>query len=387
MSIQKKRPKMWVVMTTPMIVQFFMRPHFQVLRQHFSLTVVANEDCRQLLDAYDLQDVEQIVIPLVREINLKQDLLATYKLWRLLLAAKIDVLWSVAPKAGIVGMLAGWLARVPFRCHIFQGEVWATAQGMKRTLLRSIDRLIAWFASETLVVSASERDFLVREGILRTQHAKVVGNGSICGVNRQRFKPDAEVRSKMREQLAIPEDMPVVLYVGRLKRDKGVLDLVAAWLKVRASGPRSVLAIVGPDEEQIVARIHDMCDESVRADLRIEGLSHQPEHWVAMADVLCLPSYREGFGNVLIEASSAGLPVVATRIYGIEDAMREAQTGLSFERGNIEELAACLRRLLDDPDLRARLGAAGQAFVAEKFDSERVVLAYCQYFLQHIANR
>jgi glycosyltransferase involved in cell wall biosynthesis len=373
-----------MVMTTPLALQFFFHHHLKALSQNFDLTVVANEDCSLLIKSMGLESVRLIVIPVKREISLYSDLQGLWKLWRLMKREQFDAVWSVSPKAGLLGMLAAWLASITFRCHMFQGEVWLTRHGLIRQILRLADYLIARLANKSLVVSGTERDFLIKEGILPERNSSVLGNGSICGVNLTRFKSNQIERKKKRNELDIKDNEIVVIFLGRIKRDKGVLDLIAAWKQLNAEGVQFSLIIVGPDEDQLLCYIKEQANELKDVNFYYEDLSTVPEVWLNASDILCLPSYREGFGNVVIEASSTSLPVVASRIYGVVDAMRDGETGLSYASGNISELSNCLKCLIKNDRLRIQLGNSGRKFVRQNFDENEVINRYTSFFDENV---
>src|SRR5439155_130500 len=158
-------------------------------------------------------------------------------------------------------------------------------------------------------------------------------------------------------RLAIPNEAILVLYIGRLKRDKGVLDLVAAWKTLAPVHPILHLAVVGPDEDGLDGEIRATAGKDLLPRLHISGFTSEPEATINAANILALPSYREGLGNVILEAGACELPVVASKIYGIVDALREGETGLMHPPGDRAALAQCIDTLVRDPLLRARLGA------------------------------
>jgi glycosyltransferase involved in cell wall biosynthesis len=374
-------PKLCIVTTSPIVVRFFLMPHLRQLAGAFDVTLVANDDCSDVLG--DLAShVRMVVVPVQREIAPWQDQVALVQLIALFRRERFDGVVTIAPKAGLLGNMAAFVARVPYRCHIFQGEVWASRTGPIRALLRLADMITSRTTTEVLVVSATEREFLISEGILTAARSTVLDRGSICGVDTTRFAPSPELRRNLRNAIGIPQDAPLVLFLGRLHRDKGVLDLVTAWTRLAGLNPDLHLAIVGPDEDNLVPRIRNLAGTAFANRLHLQGLTSRPEEWMAAADILCLPSYREGFGNVLIEAGACGIPVIASRIYGIADAMTENVTGLMHTPGDRHALARELDQLVKDPALRAKLGAAGRAMVINHFEQSRVIQNYTSHFVE-----
>lgn len=319
-----------------------------------------------------------VAVPIVRPIRPLTDLRALWRLWRFLRAERFDIVHSVAPKAGLLTMLAAWGARVPVRLHTFTGQVWATRTGPLRWLLRMLDRVIAGCATALLTDSFSQSDFLIAEGVVGRARVHVLGQGSICGVDTARFAPDAVARREVRAQLGIAASACAILFVGRLHPEKGIAELLEAFCGLAATRPEVHLVLVGPDEgaEPFLAQAGP--DSAAR--IHRVGLTPAPQHYMAAADIFCLPSYREGFGLTLIEAAAAGLPAVATRIYGVSDAVLDGSTGLLVPPRDATALRAALAQLADNADLRARMGAAARARALADFEQQRVLDAWLAFY-------
>jgi glycosyltransferase involved in cell wall biosynthesis len=366
-----KRGAICVVTTTPLIVNFFLRGNLAALASRYDVTLILNLD-----EPYkpNLRGIDLRVIPvrIERKISLFRDIAALARLVAIFMSHDFRVVHSVAPKAGLLAMVAAWIARVPTRIHTFQGEIWAARGGFMRLLLKSADRVVARLATHRLVVSRSEQDFLIEQGVLAPARSRVLASGSISGVDVARFRADPEARSRIRRGFDISDTDVSFLFLGRIARDKGILDLATAFASVATDLPYARLIIVGPDEDgiqqQILARLGD-----VVAKVRFGGITDAPEEVLAAADVICLPSYREAFGMVILEAAAMGIPAVASRIYGITDALVEGKTGLLHEPLNPRDLASQMKKLGENPGLRRELGEAARARVHREFRSERVI--------------
>lgn len=371
-------PKMCVLAATPLTVHFFLKPHLVALSHHFDVTLACNPQNDAYLPPLDLP-VHQVAVGMARKISPLQDLITLFELYRLFRRERFDLVVSVVPKAGLLGMLAAFLVGVPYRVHIFQGEVWASRRGLMRGLLKAMDRVIAKSATHVLAVSQSERQFLEEQGVARSGQVRVLGSGSISGVDMVRFRPDPEARSNFRKVHGIPDDAVVCLFLGRLTADKGVFDLVQAFALSGEKNPKLWLVLVGPDEEGVSQQLRFALKGETTRRMLVEGFTHTPERYIAAADFLCLPSYREGFGMVVIEAAAAGIPSVGSRIYGVSDAIVEDETGLLVPPGDAMQLAVALSRLAGDEALRARLALAGRTRVENEFKQEKVVAGYVNY--------
>ncbi len=361
--------KVCFVTTSPLIVNFFLTPHLLHLRSRYEVSLAVTLPGDVPLRELPGVRVEPVAIP--RRIEPRRDAAALYRLERLFRARRYDLVHSFAPKAGLLASWAGTMVGVPARLHTFTGQVWAARTGLMRLLLRAADRSIARRTTLVLADSHSQREFLVAEGIVRANRCRVLGAGSVSGVDGARFKPDVAARTAVRAELGIAATAPVILFLGRVTRDKGVLDLARAFARLAENFPEANLVVVGPDEEGLGAEVARLAGARVRAI----GYTHAPERYFAAADILCLPSYREGFGSVVVEAAAAQLPAVASRIYGVSDAVVEGQTGLLFEVGNANDLHDKLGILLADDALRIKMGVAAQKRAITDFSQERLVRA------------
>ena len=202
-AVSEARPRMCVLAATPLTIHFFLKPHLQDLARYFEVTLACNLRSDSYLPPLDLP-VRELAVPMERRIAPWRDLLALFSLFRLFGRARFDIVVTVVPKAGLLGMLAAWLLRVPRRVHIFQGEVWASRRGPMRWLLKWMDGLTARLATHVLVVSASERSFLESEGVVPSGKAQLLGAGSICGVDTEKFRADPTSRVRVRAELGIP---------------------------------------------------------------------------------------------------------------------------------------------------------------------------------------
>lgn len=364
--------RMAVVITSAFPLNAFLRPHLERLRRDFEITVYVNTGDMGVVPDVP-PEVKVVHLPLRRNISPFADLAALLRLWRILRRESFDLVFSLNPKSGLLAMAAAFITRVPLRVHCFTGQVWATRRGFWRWFLKGMDRLLAACATHLLADSASQRQYLIEQEIVAAEKIEVLANGSMAGVDVERFRPDENARRQVRSRFGIEEDACCLLYVGRLKRDKGIPDLIEAFNRLRSRFPNLHLLLVGPDEEGFDSLVRDV------PQIHRVGYTQAVEDYMAAADIFCLPSYREGFGLVLIEAGAVGLPVVASRIYGITDAVAEGETGLLHEPGNVDDLVRKIETLIEDASLRKALGEAGRHRAVGMFGAEVVTAAMAEF--------
>ncbi|WP_426134522.1 glycosyltransferase family 4 protein [Pseudomonas sp. PWP3-1b2] len=353
-----KQKKICVVATVPVALKVFMVEHINKLAETYSVTVMANaaaDDVYQFLD----KRIKFIPLPIQRKVSMFSDVVSLIKLFRIFTVERFDCVLSIMPKSGLLTMLAGYFARVPCRIHIFTGQVWYTKQGFSRFALKKLDQLLAFAATHLLADSPSQRDFLIAENVVKPAKIEVLGKGSISGVDLERFKPNALARARIRSELGLDESAVVFLFMARLTRAKGIVDLARAFTDVGSRAPNAHLLVVGPDEEGVEGVITELSARFSGRCHRI-GFTNDPEGYMAAADIFSLPSYREGFSLATIQAAGVGLPAIASRIYGLSDAVQDGVTGILHRPGAIDEMSDAMVKLYSDRELRASLSEAAR---------------------------
>jgi len=318
-------------------------------------------------------------VPIERKISVAQDLKAWWALFQIFRSNHFESIHSITPKAGLLSMSAGFFARIPNRFHTFTGQIWSVRKGFNRSFFKWMDCLVVKFATFVFADSSSQINFLINEKVCNSSKIKLLGAGSISGVNLEKFNVNPKKRAQLRKKLSIYDGDCIFLFVGRLSREKGIFDLLKAFSNLSDNCQGIKLWIVGPDEEQIEAHIK-LHFPRLHGLVNWIGPSFYPENWMVAADVLLLPSYREGFGSVIIEAASCGLPTIAYRINGVVDAVMHDETGLLVEVGDIEGLARQMQLLLTDVNLRSRLASSARTRVQTHFSCGAVTKAWLDFY-------
>jgi glycosyltransferase involved in cell wall biosynthesis len=370
------------VTTSPLIVNFFLAPHLVYLAGRHEVTLIVNTG--EGVPLVPLPGVEVVTLELRRRWSPLADLKAVLGLVVLFRRRHFDLVHSFSPKAGLLAMLAAMLAGVQRRVHTFTGQIWATGRGPRQAFFKAADYCIARCATHVLADSPSQGEFLIAQGVVAPGRCTVLGLGSVNGVDTQRFRPDGETRSAIRAELGIPQAAIVVLFLGRMKVEKGIPELARAFAALAGRYDHAHLLLVGPDEEGLWPAVEQTC-AAYAVRLHTVDYTFAPERYVAAADILALPSHREGFGSVVIEAAAAAVPAVASRIYGVSDAVVDGETGLLHEAGDAQDLARQLERLLTDADLRARLGVQARERVLRSFEQARMTQLLDQFYDEILA--
>lgn len=321
-------------------------------------------------------------VPMTRAITPFADAVALVRLVRMLRRLRPAVVQAGTPKGGLLGILAAWIVGVPVRIYHVRGLPLTTAEGLRRRLLTLTERIACAAATRVLCVSRSMRDVIVSERICEPGRVEVLLQGSSNGVDIDRFDSGevAEWRQSARQQLGIPADAVVIGFVGRLVREKGLVELVEAWARLRAAKPAARLLLIGPfeNEDPLPSNVRQALETDPRVHLT--GVAWDTPSLYAAMDVLCLPSHREGFPNVLLEAAAMQLPVVASDVPGVVDALQPGKTGTLVPVRDAAALATALACYADDAALRASHGARGRAWVLQRFTQERIWTALDQYY-------
>lgn len=354
----------------------FLRGQIGFMKAH-GLTIEAISSPGEKLEAFAAREgVSVHAVEMPRSITPLGDLKALRKLVALLKRIKPDIVHSHTPKGGLLGMIAAWLARVPVRIYHMRGLPMMTATGWKRRLLTMTEKISCRLAHRVICVSHSMRQYAINAGLCPAEKIVTFHGGSGNGVDAEgRFNPDAQepaTRATLRARLGIPADALVVGFVGRVTRDKGIIELAEAWAALRERFPALHLLLLGPLEPQDPLPPDVL--QALRQDPRVHllgAVSDTPPYYTAM-DVLCLPTYREGFPNVPLEAAAMRLPVVATRIPGCVDAVVDGETGLLAPPYDAPALAEALARYFDDPALREAHGQAGYVRVRRDFRPQAI---------------
>lgn len=377
-------PKLKVVrvVTASYVVPWHLANTLKRMPADFDVCVVGQgvSSCRGLYP-----DVRWVDINLDRKISLVSDLRALFALCRFFIIYKPDIVHSIMPKAGLLTAIAGFICRVPVHIHTFTGQVWATKTGSARMFYYWLDRLINTLNTSCLTDSPSQSAFLHAHSVSNSGVAlPVLSKGSLSGVDVARFDLPAlaEQADHLRTQLGLKETNFVFAFVARKTRDKGAVDVLKAFEVVSKIHPNARLLFVGPDESCGEIDGLSKSDPELFTNVLNVGKVANHELYLAISDVLCLPSYREGFGTIVIDAAALGVPTIGSNIPGLVDSIEDGQTGVLFPAGDVDALVGIMVDFLENPGKYEKMRLSAKARVDEFFTADLLYDALKSFYLE-----
>ncbi len=371
----KRAPRIVLMTTSPSSLYTFFESQVRFLRtagfRIHTVSAPAQES------SHPRWRVPMHAIPMLRKISPFADLKALIRLTLLFRRIRPFLVHTHTPKAGLLGMIAARSAGIPVRIYTVNGLVWATQHGWRRRLLQITERLSCRLATEVVAVSSSLLQLIVHHGICPSRKIRVLGLGGSHGVDIERFDPAGTVESgrALRRLLDIPPGAQVILFVGRLVREKGIEELAVAWPSLRSSFPDAFLVLCGDEEKRDAVRPEILAELRKCPRVRFSRAApNEVQAYYAACDLCILPTWREGLPNVALESAAMRKPIIATRVTGCVDAIQDGVTGLLVEPRDPDALINAIHRLLSSPVLRQQMGENGRKFITEHF-SEKVVSA------------
>ena len=304
---------------------------------------------------------------ILRKTSVYYDIKALVKLTITCIKIKPKIIHSIMPKAGLLASIAGLISFVPIRVHTFTGQVWTTKNGVSRDFYRFIDKLVFKLTTVCLTDSPSQSNYLAKNGFLVDDRPiKYLGKGSLSGVNLDKFDLSiVKGRNILRLQLGIEENDFVYVFLARKSITKGIKELIESFAKV-AFLPNVKLLFIGPDESNGYLAELLLKHETIANKIISLDIVKDHENYLAVSDILCLPSSSEGFGSIVIEAAALGIPSIGFDIVGLADSIEHDYSGILVPFKDVDKFSEAMINLYQDKERLEKL----------KFNARKRVLKY-----------
>lgn len=357
--------------TVPQSLDTFYKGMFLELSGKYDVIALSSPE-RELNDIHIREHVRTIAVPMRRRISLFRDFLSLWRIVLVFLKEKPTMVHSMTPKAGLLCMVAAWMTRVPVRVHTFTGLVFPTSTGMMRRILMLTDSITCACATHIIPEGEGVKNDLIRNRITG-KPMRVLGYGNVRGV-------DLDYYNRRKEVLNIANTLRngtcfTFLYVGRIVREKGIDELVSAFDSLSKECPNVRLWLVGPYEDSLDT-ISSKSEKIIDDNPFIEAVGSKSGEellaYYAAADCFVLPSYREGFPNVVLEAGAMGLPSIVTDINGSREIIRQGENGFVIPSKDITALYSAMKTMITDLESREQMKKNARKMIADRFEQSFV---------------
>jgi len=336
--------------------------------------IMISSDGKELKDVIENEKCRHFIIPFTRKITPFKDLIAVFNLYSLLIKEKPDIVHTHTPKAGVVGMIASVLARVPVRLHTVAGLPLLEATGLKRVVLNLVEKLTYKCSTKVYPNSFGLKNIILKNRFTTEDKLSIIGIGSSNGIDTSYF--DSELFSdkennKLKSELGIERNDFVFIFVGRLVADKGINELVEAFNELCLDVKGIKLLLVGPFEDELdplsekTKRLISSHDKIISA-----GYQNDVRPFFAISNSLVFPSYREGFPNVVMQSGAMGLPSIVTDINGCNEIIQTDYNGIVVPSKDIQSLKRAMSRIFQDKELYLKCSATSRLAIVNNYDQK-----------------
>ncbi len=376
----KKKPnkkKILVVASSFITIETFLEEFLFELSKKYNVYVATNLNNlkdKKLDFLKNKYDFCLIHIPIRRKINLYFDFLSLIILFFFIKKNKFDLTLSLTPKAGLLTSLTSFVNFIKIRIHIFNGQIWYNKKGLKKIILKNLDKITYYLSNYCLCESKSQVEFLISEGF-QSKKITVIANGSLMGVDTIKFRKNIIFRKELRNQLKIKSNQKVCMYLGRLNYEKGLKLIVDASRHFEKY--EDVIFIFVGNSEINSSDLFELFNH--RINIIYIGHKNKIENYLNICDFTVLPSYREGFGISVIEAASMEKPCLISNIHGIRDTVIDNYTGFTFENGNLNDFINKLEYMFKNLKKINLMGRRARSIVKQKFEKKIVIDNYLRF--------
>lgn len=377
------------ITTVPVSLVVLLRGQLQFMSKYYDVLAVSSKGAE--LDLLEKQPGLRIAgVNMTRKITPFKDLAALWNLYRLLKREKPEMVHTHTPKAGLLGMLAAQLAGVPVRLHTVAGMPLLERQGLIRKVLELAEKLTYRCATKVYPNSLAMKQLIESHKYCSPKKLKVIGNGSSNGIDTSVFDPQlftAQSRNQTRESIGISPNDIVYCFVGRMVADKGIKELVEAFLKISQHNRYTKLLLIGPFESDLDP-LNNFIVEKILNHPSIIWKDFQPDvrPYLSISDIFVFPSYREGFPNVVMQAGAMNLPCIVTNINGCNEIIQQEKNGIIVPVKNSKALQNAMEQLTHNAELRKKLSINARQMIAARYDQHYVMNELLKEYLHFTGN-
>jgi glycosyltransferase involved in cell wall biosynthesis len=371
------KPKLVRITTVPISLRLLLKGQMKHMKeQGFDVVMISSPgDDASMVEQQE--GCEMITLPMERKVSLLADLQSLIRLKRILKNLEPDIVHTHTPKAGLLGMMAAKWAGVPIRLHTVAGLPWMESRGLSRFVLKTMERVTALFANRIYPNSKGLYDFLVREKVIRKKEKiKLLGNGSSNGIDCRHFSRqavDEEVVNNIRITAQLKAGGWVWIFAGRLVREKGLHELLKAFVQIHTLYPDDQLWLLGEEEpERDPLQEADRLLMKSHTAIKYWGFQKDVRPYMAAADVLVFPSYREGLPNVPLQAGAMECALIVTDINGCNEIVENDQSGLIVQPKSIESLVQAMKKLRADELIKNQFAIAARERIQQLYSREHI---------------
>jgi glycosyltransferase involved in cell wall biosynthesis len=365
------------ITTMSVSMNIILKGQLSYMNQYYEVVGVSSYDAKHTQDIINREGIRVESISIARAISPLKDLISLWKLFRFIKKENPDIVHTHTPKAGLLGMLAAFMAGVPARLHTVGGLPLTEAQGFKKILLVALERF-TYSLAHRVYPNSKGLEVIIRSEILDSPKIKVLANGGSNGIDTTRFYIESLInegydRKEFRRKLGLDEGDFVFFFCGRIAREKGIVELMDAvdYLQVKHSHMK--LLLIGLLEEHYgVLDSRDIARLKSNKNIIHPGRVDDVRPYYAASDCFVLPTYREGFPNAVLEAGAMGLPQIVTDINGCNEIVSQNINGTLIPPKDTEALHRAMEQMMTDHSYRAMIKNASRKVVVDKFRKEFV---------------
>jgi glycosyltransferase involved in cell wall biosynthesis len=366
--------KLFRITTIPFSLSILLKGQLHFFNQYYDVTAIASDiDKETWKIVAEREKVNCHPIHLERDISLYKDVQSLVLLYCFFKKEKPFIVHANTPKASLLSMFAACWARVPHRIYTVTGLRFEAETGIKRKILIVMEKIACWAATKVIPEGQGVKNTLIKNKITKKE-LRIIANGNINGIDTDYFAlshyPNEENIS-LKNQLNIHPNDIVFCFVGRLVKDKGINELVRAFMEVNEQYPQTKLLLVGPFERELDPLFPE-AEIAIQENPNIISVGFQPDvrPYLAISDVFVFPSYREGFPNVVMQAGAMELPSIVTDINGCNEIIEEGVNGLIIPSKNEEQLKEKMMLLIEDKDLRNHLKQYAREMITSRYEQK-----------------